>query len=249
MNDEQERSRILRKIRACFARADEARNESEAERAIALRQGNALMDKYGIEVLELGETDELGERGQDSVQTGRTIWKAQVVDAVGRLYGCKVYRSNDERGKRVTMIVGREHFRHVVADMAKYVTASIAREAAFQRASQSETQRFVNSFCAGAASAVHGQVREILAERQRGETAQVSDAKAMVLVDFYKNEIALNIDWLRLAGVHLKSRSGSSRTSDSRGYYAGKDYGKGIGLNDQLGRGGASASVKRLGNG
>ena len=125
MTDDQERERVLRKIRACFARADEARNESEHERAVALRQGNALMDKYGIEVLELGETDELGERGQDSVQTGRTIWKAQVVDAIGRLYGCKVYRSHDFHGKRVTMIVGREHFRHVVADMAKYVTNSI----------------------------------------------------------------------------------------------------------------------------
>ncbi len=205
------------------------------------------MDKYGIEVLELGETDELGERGQDGVQTGRTIWKAAVIDAIGRLYGCKVYRTHDERGKRVTMIVGREHFRHVVADMARYVTASIAREAAFQRASQSETQRFVNSFCVGASSAVHVQVRQILEARKRGETAQVSDSKAMVLVDFYKNEIALNIDWLRGIGVRLNSRSGS-RASDSRGYHAGKDYGKGIGLNDQLGRG-ASGGMKRLGNG
>ncbi len=43
MNDKQQ-SDVIRKIKACLARADAERNANEHERATALRQANALMD-------------------------------------------------------------------------------------------------------------------------------------------------------------------------------------------------------------
>jgi len=242
MNDEQERNGILRKIRACLSRADANRNDSEEERAIALRQANALMDKYGIQAVDLGETDELGERGKHGIDTGRNLWKAVVIQYIGKLYGCKVYRSPSE-GR--TWIIGREHFRHVVVDMAGYVISSIEREASHQ--ARGRGRSFGNSFRRGAASAIGEQVKEILASRARGETAQVSSSKAMILVDMYKNELALNDEWLRAQGVRLYS-GGRRRISSGDGYHAGQQYGRGIGLQDQLGRG-PSARVKRIGNG
>jgi len=240
MNDELERNGILRKIRACLSRADAQRNDSEEERAIALRQANALMDKYGVQAVDLGETDELGERGRAGIDTGRSLWKSMVLQHIGKLYGCKVYRTPSE-GK--TYIIGREHFRNVVVDMAGYVMSSIDREASRQR----RGRVFANSFRKGAAHAIGGQVTEILASRSRGETAQVSSSKAMILVDMYRNELALNNDWLRAQGVRLRSGAGS-RISSGAGYHAGQQYGRGIGLQDQLGRG-PSARVKRIGNG
>jgi len=64
-----ERDRVMRKIRACLALAAEENNASDAERATAMRQGTALMDRYGIQAIDVQESDDdtLGERGEERV--------------------------------------------------------------------------------------------------------------------------------------------------------------------------------------
>lgn len=232
MNDKQQ-SDVIRKIKACLARADAERNANEHERATALRQANALMEKYSIGIVDLGDTDELGPVGEDKIQVGAKPWKAMTLNAVARLYGCRVLY-----GYGVGYVYGRQHYRHVVADMAGYVMASIDREAKAQTGDKS----FKASFRTGAASGVNQTVDTILEERAKAHDG-MSQSKALVLVDHFAKEDEATRTWMVEHG-HISGGTRTVKISDGAGAAAGRAYGRSINLNDQLG--GSGKATQRI---
>ena len=225
---ESDRMRILRKIKACLAHADEARNSNEHERATALRQANAMMDKYGIEILELGDADDLGPRGESRVHAGMNPWRSVVFEAIAKLYGCKVYRTTGRHGQ--IYIIGRKHYRSIVEDMGTWICNSIDREA---KILGPLGRSFKASFRMGASRGVYDTSKSILEERAKGKTTHLSTSQAMVLVDHFLNELALNNEWLRNSGVKLSSMR--SQYGNRTGFAAGQGYGANINLSDQMG--------------
>jgi hypothetical protein len=218
----EERENLLRKIRACYARADESRNENEHERATALRQANALVEKFAVSAAEL-DSDELGPMGKSDVPVGMTIWKQTTYFVLGELYGCEILWNT-----RGTMyIIGRASYRNVVEDMGKYVIASIEREAKKQARGD---KTYLNGFRKWAVEGVRANVRDILAERAKGLQVE-GTGTSMVLVDHFKGQLE---DASAYMHDQYKIKKGKPRAMP-RGGMEGYEAGRGIGLNDQLG--------------
>jgi len=221
---EKERDNAMRKIKACLARADEERNANENERAIALRQANALMEKYSIQMIDLGDTDELGPLGTEECSIGAKPWKAHVFQAVGKLYAVRVLYGNG-----LVSVIGRQHYRGVVVDMCQYVMDSIDREAK----SMEGDKRFKASFRTGAAQGLYPTVEAILKARAKAHD-DVSASKALVLVDHFKQELQATEDWMS-ANMGPIRKGNRTKTSSEAGYQAGRAFGQTISLSDQLG--------------
>ncbi len=227
----QDNEKIISKIKKLLAMADQSGGASEQERETAMRQANAMMDKHNI---ELSDTVETTDTGQDEHHIGSTIWKAYVLSAVAKLYGCESYRTNGASGQM--FIIGLEHNRQVTASMSEYLIKSIKREA---KKYEGESRRFLNNFRKGAAIGITQQTKRIITERKEAarqakqQVTTTGTAIAIAIADYYNNQLALNDQYLRDQGVKLKS-SGTS-ISDSDGYNAGKSYGSNVSLNGQLG--------------
>jgi hypothetical protein len=222
--NEAQREAAVRKIKACLARADEERNANEHERATALRQANALMEKYSIEIIDLGDTEDLGPIDEENHSVGAKPWKAHIYNNLAPLYGVKVLY-----GRGLVTLVGRQHYRNVVSDMAQYVMSSIEREAK----AMSGDKTYKADFRKGAATGIDITVKRILAERAKAHDG-ISQSKALVLVDHFKNELEATTTWMN---AHFgKLKKGSRMGIKNYAAYAdGKAYGESINLSDQLG--------------
>jgi hypothetical protein len=219
----EERENLLRKIRACYARADESRNENEHERATALRQANAMVEKFAVTAAEL-DSDELGPMGQNDVPVGMTIWKQSLYFVLGPLYGCEVLWN-----RRGTMyVMGRQSYRNVVEDMAGYVITSIEREA---KAQARGDKTYLNGFRKWAVEGVRANVNDILQARKDAAATLGTGSKALVLVDHFKGQLE---DASKYMNDTHRVSTGKARAMP-RGGMEGYEAGRGIGLNDQMG--------------
>jgi hypothetical protein len=225
--------KVLKKIRALLARANEAQNDNEFERQIALRQATNMMDQYSISMVDLDTEEDV--RGAGFVATKTARWKANIVNHLSNLYGCKAYRSVGTNGR--TFVIGRQSHRTIVLELSEYVIASVEREA---KKYKGTGKSYINSFKLGAATGVYQQTKRIIAERQRGETTSTS--KALAVVNHYALEQKENEQWLKNQNVTLRKQA-STRASDYRAYTSGYEYGNHISLNNQLG--GSDGSVRR----
>lgn len=216
---------VMRKIRACLARADKERNDNEQERATALRMANTLMDKYSVSILDLGDGDAFGPRGENKIAVGQAQWKYSAFGSIAKLYGCQLLCNT----KGYVYVVGRQHYRGIVIDMAHYVCDSIDREAI----AGSGDRKYKASFRVGACSGVRANVVAIIADRSKRETKKQLGT-ALILVDHYKKELVLNQEWLVKA--HPKIKKGKKiNIGNMEAYVDGMLHGQSIGLQDQLG--------------
>lgn len=229
------RDDVLRKIRACLARADADRNSNEAERATALRQANAMMDEYGVQAVDL-EGDELGPMGQEGLgDSTHVTWRATVLNHLVQLYGCQCYRSSSTKQ---SYVVGRAHYRSVVIDMTKYVLASIERESRGLRSDRT----YRTSWRLGAAAGIRETVKSILEHRRSTRDGPV-ESRAMVLVNHYALQRQDSRNWMD-ENLRLNWRTRATRASDHSAYTRGHAFGAGINLSDQLGAN--PSSVRQL---
>jgi hypothetical protein len=225
--------KIIDKITKLLARADESRNDNPHERAIAMRQANSLLVKHGLSMTDISSQSELADnygalgRKQHTLSS-RYVWESGVWSAVARLNGCKVIRS-PRRGLIQIWIVGRQLNCTVTQQIAEYAVNSIKREAK----NQGHT---VCAFGVGAWTGITEQIDAIIAAKLRGELdgEQLPESTALVVVNQHKNAIAETGKAYR--EFFPRAVSGSYGYGGSRsGMSAGKDYGKSINLNNQIG--------------
>lgn len=111
-------SEVVDKIRAILRRADESRNDSEAERETAMRKAQALMLEHGITMSDLGNLDdedlpEGRKFGHDEAfVTARTeSWRGSLLNRIAKAYFAKVWYSTRSHS-RVWYLAGRaDHVR------------------------------------------------------------------------------------------------------------------------------------------
>lgn len=232
----------IRKIKALLARGDEGKNDNEYEREVALRQANALIEKFAIDATEL-DSDELGPRGFGHVRTGSARWKSGLVHEVATLYGCATVRHRRTRTEEpLVRVYGRRHYVNLVYNISTWLIKSIEAESSTRKPPQrsgESVRAYRNSFKVGAVAAISETIREILKDRR--ELVEVhSPGKGLVVVDHFEVEKEKNAAVRAKDFPYLVRGRGVSYTGS--GYGAGKAYGSGLSLNTQV----SGASQPRL---
>lgn len=232
-------SNIIKKISKLLARADAGRNDNEHEREIAMRQAHALLAKHGLSMADVSEDEQaeaLGAKGRTSMDVGRYVWKALVINQACKLNGCHCVRSARKSGQTV-WIIGRHLHCTVAKEMSNYLINSITQEA-------KRNGHNLKDFGNGAAAGITGQVKRILADMKKGIVGdeQMSESTALVVVNQHEKALAEAKETASEFFPRTASHAYSSRTGED--YYAGKDYGSKVGLNRQVGGG-----AKRIGHG
>jgi hypothetical protein len=225
---------IIEKIRKLLARADEARNDNEHEREIAMRQAHAMLAKHGLSMADVPEAEQAeseGALGRMSDDIGRAVWPAGVFDAIAKLNGCRVIRNPARNGKGASVwVIGRRVRCEITRDMARWLIKSIEREA--RKGGHKGTQ-----FGTGAWYGIAEQVRRILANMQAGQVdgQTLAPGMALMVVNQHKNAL---VDAERAQKEFFpRTRTGGTQAAlGGSSFHAGKSYGASVGLNGQVGR-------------
>lgn len=235
--------KIIDKVRKLLARADEARNDNEHERAIAMRQAHALLAKHGLAMEDVSTRDEaaaeLGKVGRaPATLRTRAVWERGVYVAVARLHGCETVFIVERGEETKVYVIGRRLRVMVAREMAAYVVQSILREA-------EAWGRNAAAFGVGAWTGVSRQVDTILAQQARGIVGdeQVSQSTALVLVDQHKQAIAEAKGAAADFFPRMRSAQRYRYNGNGDAMRAGKQYGERVSLNNQIG----GATQRRIG--
>jgi hypothetical protein len=239
MND-----KIYSKLQKLLARADEDRNDNEHERAVAMRQAEKLMAQHNLSMGDLKEaeyTAEMGDLSETVFDLDKAVWTRTLASGVAKLYSCKVLQSTRARELRV---IGRYTNVCVMMEMYHYLVRSIRRQAEQEYDGWSNRISWNTSFGNGASAGVWQQVQEILAARERAEFEGLSKSDALVVLDQQMVQMKEAEALLRKLYPRLQKAEGSVSTN-SNGFYQGKDFGSRVSLQGQVG---ASGGRQRLTN-
>ena len=230
--------KLLSKIKNLLARADQARNDNENEREIALRQAESLMAKHAISHLDLSNEAQRQTVGAltDTTVARRTreLWPLHIMHNLCPLYRCRLVKLG---GNRVHLFGHRTNI-DIMLSMSDYCVKSIRREMSTaynaQPGFKSNRRRFNTSFGNGASVGIKRQVSQMIAQRDRGDIPEIQKSSALIVVDQYKHQQLQVNNQLGKAYPRLRKGTGS-RSTNAAGYHAGKRYGSSMNLGGQLG--------------
>jgi len=230
MNDTNQ-GKILDKVRRILARADEARNDNEHERAIALRQAHALLAMHGLAMADVNTADEardeLGAVGRGFVEfENRLLYPVGIYTAIARLNGCAAVKIPNGKAPPKLAIIGRRLSVSMTRQIGAYVVESVRREAATWGLD-------ANSYGVGAWAGVSQQVDLILLRQAEGLIGdeQVSRSNALVITNQYLASVAEATTAMRGFYPTTKPARRYASYGNPTAQAAGRSYGEAIGLN------------------
>jgi hypothetical protein len=114
--------KIIDRIGKLLARADEARNDNEHERAIAMRQAHAMLAMHGLSLADVTEAamtkENFGILGRTEVECmTRYRWESGVWGQVAKLNTCAIVGS----GTKKIWLIGRQLRCEVVKSMSHWL--------------------------------------------------------------------------------------------------------------------------------
>ena len=154
-----DRAAVLRKIQACLNRAKSS-NPNEA--AIALRQAQAMMEKYGVDHPELLSVGVERHWARSRAKERPPQYEVFLASTVGRMFGCDIVFTNETRGMNWAggyTFIGTG----ASAEIASYTYAVLSRQltAARKQYSDVHLKRYrknkvaaADAFCGGWVAAV-----------------------------------------------------------------------------------------------
>lgn len=230
----QKKIALLKKVMALAN--DERANEGERE--AAMRQAANIMQKYNLSLADLPADQQDEARGEQNVTISADTWARNLCQSVGSLFFCNYfYGRTGTAGKDHHYFVGRQSNVVTAMGMCEYLIKSIKKEAS--KRYKSPTSPEGRSFCVGAVRAIAARA----AEQRKGDTAEMTPGTAVVLANQYQLENDANKAFMESAGravTSTKARTDNSLRASA--FHAGKEHGKTVGLNTQLG---TTAKVKR----
>ncbi|WP_433884903.1 DUF2786 domain-containing protein [Pseudomonas vranovensis] len=191
--DQQERERIIRKIKHCLALSASS-NEHEA--AAAMRQAQKLMRKYRLTELDV-HISSVGKTYGAQVKCRRPAWDRDLINVVAEAFNCKGFtHSNwdaDSGARRErALFVGVSP----AQEIAKYaydillLKASAARKAHVAKIKRGEIPqaRFTpetrgNHFAEAWVSEVRYKLQELVPEADESDELGISDEKALTIAE------------------------------------------------------------------
>lgn len=226
--------RIINRIRKMLALAKDA-GATEGERDNAMRAAHATLAKYNLDLADLEERGQPGERrgAAQAAFYGRP-WARQVAFKVAQLFFCQYIYTPAERAKDTKhYFIGKESNSATAIELSKFVIESISKEAKKRARDYGHNGTWTRSFCWGAAMAIKEKVDEIIASSTR---IDATPGTAIVLASLYQRESAANRELFdQLFPSRTAGRAGKS-TVDSAGRAAGTSYGRTISLHRQISR-------------
>lgn len=230
-----DQDKILARVRKMMALANDA-GASAGERGNALRMMHATLAKHNLTIAEAEAAGQNTEkRDRITAETRNQPWARTVAHAVGELFFCRYFFSpGSVAGKVKHNFVGREDNAKTAASMSEYVIGSIMKEANREYKKQPDPGPWWTSFCKGAAEQVRVRCHELRIAAEQAD-APTSTGTGIVLASFYKTEQDANAKFLE-DSLKIKLQTKATRTKRAgEGYEAGKNFGRGISLNRQVG--------------
>lgn len=229
MNSEIER--VLEKVQKLMRLAED-KGASETEIETALRQAQKLLLKHNL-TMELAR-EYNGDKGKAEDILKETLvfknrpWVRMTMSAIARLYFCKYLVSmGDMRAKTRHYFVGRESNSKTASLMAAFVVSSILATARKNRRIRGEKSAYESAFCLAAARRIAMRVRDMIENNQ-----ELSTGTGLMVIDTTKKE---NDEFsMQEFGITLPVKSHARPPSNIEGYRKGDEYGKTIGLNNQV---------------
>ena len=218
--------KIVSKVRKMMAIANDA-GATQGERDNALRMAYATMAKYNIEESDLSEKEV--REILEYVGNG-SPWARRVANSIAGLFFCNYY---SQRGKNLThKFVGKASNALTAQMMSEYIIKSIKSEAGKISRKEKMTSAWITSFYKGAASIISDRCTEL---REKQSTEMVSTTgTSIVLSSLYKSEQDANDTFLAEMGIGLRTRASTEHRATMSGFSAGKEFGKGLSLNNQV---------------
>lgn len=212
-------SELNDKIKAILRRADESRNDSEAERDTAMKMAQKLMIENGITMADLGNLDDEalpeGRKFQrdSAFVTARTeSWRGSLLNAIAQVYFAEAYYYKRSHSK-VWVLLGRAD--HVQATLTMFGWVEPQLETRFQLAldKMGLYQRLARKYALLKAGVPMHQVHLPLADTTDAELAafgamQFEQAKAELGADGAVRDIqatlGVSFNYAKHVRVHIR---------------------------------------------
>lgn len=219
MND-----KIYDKINKLLSLANGSNFEDESN--TALNMANALMEQYSItakDMDEYGRSQEFGKltNNQKGEPALYKIWEKQLMNAMAKLFNCRLVMTHDVARKSTMHVLGREGNVRTAIAMNDWISNKIKADAKEKFPGRQMAAR--NSYALGVVDNIWSRVSQMLKER---ETKQ--EGWGLVPV----NEVN---EFMKQQYPSTKSTKQNGTLSDSFAYSNGQADGSKIGLNKQFG--------------
>lgn len=217
----------IEKIKKLLAKADNSRNSSEQEAAVAMEMAMSMMDSAGISMADIQAStmdDEFGEMGHSWLNGGESKqmfnWKKVLIHSLAYFFDCELVNCPEGRKSKVD-IIGRESNRITCEMFYNWIHDRTMKEAKERFGSQTAKR---NAYCVGVAQGIKMKVFEIKPK------AMTSKANGWGIVPI--NEVK---GYLRKIYPELRTGKITTTSSDRDAYAAGRIVGENTSLNNQFG--------------
>ncbi len=231
--------RLKRKIEALRKMAEQSVSENEA--MIAAKQLHAILSKYGITSLDVGEL--LSEYATESIEIDHKTagkWAGLIAVAISKMYFCHCYQeTNGKSGtllKRYFRITGTEHNRFSAKIIAARLIAIVDAEARLtvgNRPPGEDPWAYICSFRTAAGKRIYYRCEEIVAQGKAGQLKDEDGRNLPALLSLYEQEEKGVRDYLdgkvKLVKSHQRAAMGGRG-----GAIAGDNFGRSVNLHHEL---------------
>jgi hypothetical protein len=222
--------RIKEIIRALLAKAQGTNVAAESE--AFMDKAQELMEKYQVELWELGEDDPMGVTLGAEGQAGPPSYKTMVQTSLALYYGAKPIRYMTDRNKWVIHLCGPESSRITTQLMTDYVwnqVLNVAKRVSHEMGDARNYQTCIRDV----AKALTFRINRELAARKREHAKVQGSSLSLIVLDATQSWIDKNYSDLR--DIHAKEKSTT---------FAATDAAKGISLHRQTGNGEGTLSLQ-----
>jgi hypothetical protein len=220
---------VLTKVRKLLKlAADQA--ATEGERDNAMRMAHKLLAKHNLDMVDVDKHIRKEGRSKEELQTFGMKWCRDVAKAMGELFFCKYFYGEKLNATKLQhFFVGKESNAVTASLMTEYVIASILKECRSKYKHNLSPES--RNFAIGAADAIWVKV-----QLMKKEPVPTGDGSfAIVPMSYYDQEIEANMEWLKGQGTELVTvKNRAQGIKDYAAYGAGREYGNGINLNQQV---------------
>lgn len=239
--------KLFDRIRKLLALGKNNSNENEAN--IAIQRAHKLLAKYNLSLSDIPENERdaqdpyvTEEKYQPNFQGSAAI--RVVYSSIGKLYFCKVWRTNDPKKGDTFHFAGRRSNATIAKEIAESVVAWLRKECTRQDVG---LPGFKTSFINAASTRVGQRCADLLKQAQEGELQDEEGNNFPALRSTYLAETDAVDAYLESLNVKLRKGTFSPRggigDGAAHGAVAGRQAGNRVPLRMQVNR----PSVKALG--
>lgn len=215
---------------------------TQGERDNAMRMVQSYLAKFNLDLETVEGTmstkdkkkqeDEGGPRTHHCHTFFGRPWACNAAMSVADLCFCGyLYRSARMSKDCQHLFIGRTANAVTASYLAEFVVRSIYREGKKRQRAEARNNPWFLSFAWGAALEVQQRVRELKARKD----INGSSGKELVLADYYTQEANANRAYQEVAFPKTRTLGCGKGIRDGEGYVSGKEFGKTINLDRQVG--------------